>query len=233
MGEFIENYKGLLLFMFVYWGICFAMLLADGSFLYVMLSWNVLLAVLPLLFIIKAEITIKQRKLGVSVIWLLLWLLFFPNSVYVITDFIHISNDKFLWMLDVGRYSSESSVAYSNEIIVWAKLFVIGFGFFFAIVAGLESFYIFERNVRKKYSAAISFCALTVVAVLTGLGVYIGRFLRFNSWDLFFNPIALIKEIIGADIFALQFICVFTVFVAGSYLLYRTIRKQSGHREYA
>ena len=230
MGEFIEKYKGLLLFMFVYWCICFVMLFKDNSFLYVMLSWNVLLALLPLFFIKKAEMTIEQRKIGWSVFWMILWLLFFPNSVYMVTDFIHISNDKFMWLIDVERYSPDSGVVYSNEIMVWTKLLVIGMGFFFALLAGLESLYIFELNIRKKYSMIICSLGFLVVALLTGIGVYIGRFLRFNSWDILVSPMQLLKQVIGIDEFAVQFIISFTVFVIGSYTLYRTFRKQSGLR---
>ncbi len=227
MRGFFEKYKGLLLFMFVYWCICFVMLFKDNSFLYIMLSWNVLLAVLPLLFIKKAEMTIEQRKIGWSVFWMILWLFFFPNSVYMVTDFIHISNDKFMWLIDVERYSPDSGVVYSNEIIVWTKLLVIGLGFFFALLAGLESLYILEQNIRKKYSMIICSLGLLLVALLTGIGVYIGRFLRFNSWDILANPMQLLKQVIGIDEFAVQFIITFTVFVIGSYTLYKTFRKQS------
>lgn len=227
MGEFIEKYKEFLLFMFVYWGICFVMLFKDNNFLYAMLSWNLLLAILPLLFITKAKMTIENSKAGWTVFWTILWLLFFPNSVYMVTDFIHISKDKFMWLIDVERYSPDSGVVYSNEIMVWTKLLVIGMGFFFALLAGLESLYIFEQNIRRKYSTVIYSLVLLVVALLTGIGVYIGRFLRFNSWDVIANPMQLLKQVIILEAFAVQFIIVFTCFVLGSYILYRSLRKQS------
>ncbi|RFB14880.1 DUF1361 domain-containing protein [Bacillus sp. HNG] len=227
MGKFFEKYKGILLFMFVYWCICFVMLFKEASFLYVMLSWNVLLAVLPLFFVEKAEMTLEQRKIGWSIFWVILWLLFFPNSVYMVTDFIHISNDKFMWLIEVEMYSADTGVVYSNEIMVWVKLLVIGIGFFFAILVGLESFYIFEQNIREKYSMIICYLAILVVALLTGLGVYIGRFLRFNSWDILFSPMQLLKQVAGIDGFAVQFIITFTIYVIGSYTLYRTFKKQS------
>ncbi|WP_251668771.1 MULTISPECIES: DUF1361 domain-containing protein [unclassified Sporosarcina] len=225
MRKLIENYKGLLLFMFFYWIVCFIMLYKESNFLYFMLPWNTFLALLPLVFIMKAEMAIRQRKVGWPAFWIILWLFFFPNSVYVITDFIHITNDKFLWLVEVEPYSGDSRVAYSHDIMLWSKLFVIGAGFFFALLAGLESVYILERISRKKFSAWISSAGLIVLALLTGLGVYIGRFLRFNSWDILADPIQLVKQVIGMDAFALQFIAVFACFVFGSYLLYRTIRK--------
>lgn len=227
MGEFLKKYKGILLFMFLYWCICFVMLSKETSFLYVMLSWNVLLAVLPLFFVKKAEMTMGQRKIGWSIFWGILWLLFFPNSVYMVTDFIHITNDKFMWSIEVEMYSTDTGVVYSNEIMVWVKLLVIGIGSFFALLVGLESFYIFEQNVRKKFSKIICYLGILVVALLTGIGVYIGRFLRFNSWDILFNPMKLVKQVAGIDGFAVQFIIAFTIYVIGSYTLYRTFRKKS------
>lgn len=225
MVEFLKKYKEIVMFMFVYWCICLVMLLKDSSFLYVMLAWNVLLAVLPLLFVKKAEMTMEKGKLSWSVFWLVLWLLFFPNSVYMITDFIHIANDKFMWLNEVEKYSPDSGVVYSKEILIWTKLFVIGIGFFFAFLAGLESLQIFEQIIRRKYSKIICSLGLLLVALLTGVGVYIGRFLRFNSWDILFNPMQLLKQVVEIDGFAVQFIMIFAAFVIGSYMLYRTFRK--------
>ncbi|MBD7983666.1 DUF1361 domain-containing protein [Sporosarcina sp. Sa2YVA2] len=227
MQKLIENYKGLLLFMFVYWVVCFVMLFKESNFLYFMLPWNTFLALLPLVFIMKAEMAIRQRKVGWPAFWIILWLLFFPNSVYVITDFIHITNDKFLWLVEVEPFSSDARVAYSHEIMVWAKLFVIGAGFLFALLAGLESVYKLERLSRKKYSTIICFSGLAMLSLLTGLGVYIGRFLRFNSWDILANPIQLVRQVLGIDAFAVQFIAVFACFVFGGYVLYRTLRKSA------
>lgn len=227
MGSFFERYKGILLFMFMYFCICLVMLFKSTDFLYSMLSWNVLLAVLPLFFVGKAIVTIGQRKIGGSIFWMFLWLFFFPNSVYMVTDFIHISNEKFMWMIEVERYSQDSGVVYSNDIMVWAKLFVIGMGFFFSILVGLESFYIFEQIIRKNYSKIICYVSIFGVALLTGIGVYIGRFLRFNSWDILFKPLQLLEQVAAIDEFAIHFIIAFTIFVLGSYILFRTFRKQS------
>lgn len=228
MREFIEKYKALLAVMFVYWGICFVMIFKDNNLLYAMLSWNIFLAILPLYFIKKAEMTMRQKNIGWSVLWLALWLFFFPNSVYMITDFIHISNDKFLTFIEGERYAADSEVVYHHEIVVWTKLLVIGIGFFFASLAGLESLYLFEKMISKKYSKVISTLGFFVVAMLTGIGVYIGRFLRFNSWDVLANPLQLLKEVADADLFALQFSIAFSVFVLLSYIIYGVFRKQTG-----
>lgn len=226
MEEFLSKYKEILLFMLVYWFFCFIMVFQDGSFLYLMLSWNVLLAVLPLIFIKNSERSLMQGKLGYSVLWVISWLFFFPNSVYMITDFIHISNDKFMWIVKVERHSLDSGVVYGRDIIIWAKLLIIGIGFIFALLVGLESFYIFEQNLKEVTSKGLSFTGVLLVSLLSGIGVYIGRFLRFNSWDILFNPIQLIKQIvISIDSFSIQFVTTFTIFIIGCYILYKIFRK--------
>lgn len=226
MEGFFKKYKEMLLFMLVYWLICLFVFCQDFSFLYLMLSWNILLAVLPLIFIKKSEICMEQGKLSNSIFWMIPWLFFFPNSVYLVTDFIHISKDVFMWTVEVPRYSLESGTIYSNDIMIWAKLLIIGIGFFFALLVGLESFYIFEENIKIMTSKFLSILGVLVVSFLSGVGVYIGRFLRFNSWDILINPIGLISEIISnLDSFTIQVILIFTIFIVGSYSIYRIFRR--------
>lgn len=227
MGRFLEKYKVQVIILFLYWCICFVMLFTSGDFLYAMLGWNVLLAVCPLFFIGKALVTIEQRKVAWSILWMILWLFFFPNAMYMITDFIHLSTEKFLWVIEAQRYSADAGVVYSNDIMVWMKLLVIGIGFFYSIVVGLESFYTFEQIIRKRYSTRMAYSGVFAVSLLTGIGVYIGRFLRFNSWDILFNPFQLLKQMVEINGFAIQFIIAFTLFVVGSYVIYRAVRKQS------
>lgn len=162
--------------------------------------------------------------MGLYIIWAILWLLFFPNSVYMITDFIHISGDKFMWMIEMPRYSLDSGVVYSTDIVIWTKLLIIGIGYLFSLLTGMESLYIFENNLKIKTSKFISLLGIIIVSLLSGIGVYIGRFLRFNSWDIIFNPLRLFKQIIGIDIFAVQFIFAFTLFIILCYSLYRIFK---------
>ena len=96
MVEFLKKYKEVISLMLVYWLICLLMFFLDFSFLYVMLSWNVFLAVLPLHFIFMSGISIKKGKPVSTVFWMVAWMFFFPNSVYLVTDFTHITRDEFM-----------------------------------------------------------------------------------------------------------------------------------------
>ncbi|PIC99582.1 DUF1361 domain-containing protein [Sporosarcina sp. P29] len=226
MKTFIEKHKILVLFMLAYWGVCLVMLFKSLDFLYAALSWNVLLAILPVFFINQAVTTIGQKKISWTVFWILLWLFFFPNSVYVVTDFIHIANEKFRWVSNAGPYAPGGGIVYSQDIFIWTKLLVIAMGFFYSIVVGLESVYIFEQMVRKKYSKKIGYASIVSVGLLTGIGVYIGRFLRFNSWDVVFNPLQVLQQVAQVDRFAVQFIVAFSGFVLFCYLLYRSFKEK-------
>ncbi len=226
MRIFFEKYKVLLLFMFIYWVICLVMLVKSLDFLYAVLAWNVLLAILPLFFIGEAVLTARRKKIGFSIFWIFLWLFFFPNSMYVVTDFIHIAGENFRWMANAGQYAPEAGMVYSHDIIIWTKLLVIAMGFFYAIVVGLESVYVFEQIVREKYSKTIGYISIASVGLLTGIGVYIGRFLRFNSWDIVFNPLDVLRQTAEVDRFGVQFTIAFSGFVLFCYMLYRFMKKQ-------
>lgn len=226
MKIFLKKYKEIIFFMLVYWIVCLLMFFKDTSFLYIMLSWNVLLAVLPLVFILKSETSLMQGRLGHSILWMIPWLLFFPNSVYMITDFIHISNDKFMWIVEVEKYSLDGGVVYSTDIMIWTKLLIIGVGFLFALLVGLESLYIFDKSIGIITLKPVSFLGVVLVSLLSGIGVYIGRFLRFNSWDMLFRPIQLFNQlVIGIDRFTIQFVATFSIFIIGCYILYRIFRR--------
>ena len=220
MNSILKKYKGLLLFMLVYWVICFLMLISDVSFLYVMLAWNVFLATLPLVFINLSLLKNRINKRVGAIVYGILWLVFFPNSVYMITDFIHISNDKLVWYEQVARYSANNGTMYSNNIMQWLKLLVIGIGVVYALLIGMESLYIFYRFLNRKIPKLISCLIVAGVSLISGLGVYIGRFLRFNSWDLLM-PLSLLREVFAnINTFAIEFMFAFAGFILIMFILY-------------
>ena len=137
MNNSLVKYKKIVQFMFVYWLICFIFLLVEGVSIYSTLIWNTFLAVLPLVFI-EAFLKNSQHNNKIrSIIYGVLWLLFFPNAIYIMTDMIHISNDTFLWEEIVKPNSVNSEIFYTNDIIIWLKLLVIGIGVFYGLLVGM------------------------------------------------------------------------------------------------
>ena len=144
-----------------------------GRITYIFLIWNLFLAWLPLLFAyLSVRLGFKRRLAG---LWALAWLLFFPNAPYIITDIMHLPN--------VG------GVPILYDVVMLFAFAMVG------IVLGFVSLRWMQWGVAQRWGVwASRFFALTVLG-LAGFGIYLGRYLRWNSWDVFTNPIALLRDI--------------------------------------
>ena len=146
----------------------------NKSFFYLFLVWNVFLAIIPytITMYLNTKTNINKYKLG---FWFLVWLAFLPNAPYIVTDLIHIrvGNDSLLWL----------------DILV-----VLSF-----VLTGLLLFYLsifdMQRLIISKFKRLpITTITLSVI-FLCGFGVYLGRFLRYNSWEIISNPQVLISDV--------------------------------------
>lgn len=148
----------------------------SGTLFYVFLVWNLFLAWIP--FIISHLLVKFQRK-KIHNIYLIsffmIWLLFFPNSPYILTDLFHlkIRNDIPLWF-DLILILS----------FAWNGL-VLGF-------ASLMNIQLFLNTYFSKIKIAFF---VILLFVLCGFGVYLGRYPRFNSWDVVTSPFTLMTDI--------------------------------------
>ena len=130
------------------------------------LAWNLFLAWIPLGIALIVRIT--RLHLILALPFIAGWLLFFPNAPYILTDLIHL------------RHAVQKGI--------WLDLVLILSTGITALFVGYVSLAWMQATVRSYLGTALSwFFALTAIA-LGGVGVYIGRFLRWNSWDVFFNP---------------------------------------------
>ena len=144
------------------------------------LLWNLFLAWVPLFFALVArriqsslQISAKFRQVGIYGC-LVLWLLFFPNSPYIITDLIHLTEMQthLLWFESVSFF-----------IVALAGL-----------ATGLYSLFVTHQIVNKLTEQVWAWSIISISVILSGFGLYLGRFVRFNSWDLFTNPIFLLRK---------------------------------------
>ena len=144
-----------------------------NSIFYMFLIWNLILAYIPL--VLSKIMIAKDYKKPISILLLIIWLLFLPNAPYIITDFIHVRQ---------------------RELIpLWFDLLLV-FSFAFN---GILLFFLSVQDVHhlilKHFSSLKTWTITVFILFLTGFGVYLGRFLRFNSWDLASNPKLLFVEI--------------------------------------
>lgn len=215
IGKFKKDYGKVILISLLYGLVNLLIFFSYFDFLALWLDWNLFLAGLPLVFISLYK---ASEKKWARLIYLLLWLFFFPNAIYMVTDFIHLGGEVF--------YESQAyQTVYSKDMEAWLRLISIAFGFVLANYYGLESFYIFYEEVREddKKKAYLLFI---VVGLLTGLAIYIGRFLRFNSWDIL-RPLLLLSKLWSSlDGFAYSFIGLMTLYSWGLFGLFIGFRKK-------
>jgi uncharacterized membrane protein len=143
------------------------------------LIWNLFLAWLPLLFCLAAVRVARSEPGSRWKFWTLAtaWLLFLPNAPYVFTDLIHLGPRS------RGHF--------------WVDLVLIVLCAWTASVLGFLSLYVMQSIVRRRRGVLISWAFVAVVSGLTGLGIYIGRFLRWNTWDVLVNPFGLASDILS------------------------------------
>ncbi|MFZ7120228.1 MAG: DUF1361 domain-containing protein [Eubacteriaceae bacterium] len=192
------------------------------NFIHIALIWNLFLAILPLIFAKILQNTQKNINKLKQISLSFLWLFFFPNSPYIITDFIHISGINFYW-----KEYPYSSIIYSKEIIYWVEIIHMGFAAIFGTLMGLLSMFIIHQILLIKFKNIFANSIIVMVCFLSGYGVYIGRFLRFNSWDIL-QPIKLLSQLSNnLDYFSLNFSLFFGIYILASYYLFYVIHKNS------
>jgi uncharacterized membrane protein len=154
-----------------------ARILWTGRWQYAGLAWNLFLAWLPLAFALLAceaygdPAKRKWRFWGFAGAWLL----FFPNAPYIFTDIIHLNSRTF------GHF--------------WFDLVLVLLCALTGLVLGFVSLFLMQSVIRRMLGQAVSWLFIAAVAGVSGFGIYLGRFQRFNSWDIVFKPFALSRGI--------------------------------------
>src|SRR3954471_11258766 len=142
-------------------------------FRYAFLIWNLFLAWLPLIFAVLAY---EKYQRGCGRNWRFLaltaaWLLFLPNAPYIFTDLIHLT-----------------TYFYSH---FWVDMVLILSCALTGLILGFVSLYLMQSIVTRMAGQLASWAFIAAAAGLSSFGIYLGRFLRFNSWDILFKPVKL------------------------------------------
>jgi uncharacterized membrane protein len=147
------------------------------ALIYAFLAWNLILAWIPYLSSLWAA-RLYLRHPGrwwPLVVPGVLWLLFFPNAPYIVTDFLHLRERAPIpiWY-DIGLLMA----------FAWSGLFL-----------GIFSLRTMQRLVQAFLGRAAGWLFALGSLALGGLGIYIGRFLRWNSWDLLLHPSDVVTDV--------------------------------------
>lgn len=188
--------------------IILAIVFNNGLMLF--MGWNMTLV--GAAFWVGYVLTKKHQNMKHSLVifGLIFWMLLYPNMMYMLTDTIHFQNTEFFILYpDV----------YHQDLFAWILFLQITAGIFIAAYLAMKSFDMIQGILKQRYQIGFKMTSITVFT-LSSLGIYIGRFLRFNSWSIL-NPIQLIQTVIAQlDLFALGFIFIFIILHYLVYFLY-------------
>lgn len=204
----LNNTKGLLFLLISF---CFLLyfirIKLTHSLFFGFLIWNLFLAYIPY-FISSIIVKKLQKSSRLKLIsMMILWLLFLPNAPYIITDFIHLHHSK------------------AN--LVWLDIFILfSFsltGLLLAIVSMQEVY----QTIKNRWSVKTANYLIFIATFLSGFGIYLGRFLRFNSWDILTSPLTVFKKSFCSfnDPKTWFITIAFGSFIWILFLLYNTIKK--------
>ncbi|GIO39431.1 hypothetical protein J41TS12_42920 [Paenibacillus antibioticophila] len=158
---------------------------------YLFLVWNTFLAWVPAgLALVLDGISLLRTK---SLRWMLyliaggLWLFFYPNAAYLITDLLH----------PFARLTIEDSYLFWQDMLFWNHLFTVLLTALLGLVLGIISLASVHRLVERALGRIAGIVFAAAVLLLSSFGVYLGRFFRFNSWDVLHQPVGLLRQILS------------------------------------
>lgn len=192
-------------------GMSIVRLLYANEWLFISLNWNLFLAVVP--YAITRWLMAHPAWVESSIKFLLaslVWLLFIPNSFYIITDLFHLDQ--------------------KTTMPQWFDLALILSFAWNGLLVGVLSMRQMEKLLELRAGLSSSFYFVGPMMLLNAFGIYLGRYLRYNSWDVLTNPLALFKDILYLIIHPLRnwhdwsMVLCYTVLMA---LMYETLKKLS------
>ncbi|MEO8772298.1 MAG: DUF1361 domain-containing protein [Ferruginibacter sp.] len=151
-----------------------------GSRQHIFLVWNIFLAWIP--YSTSNYFRLYEKKQKWKQLFLFCsWLLFFPNALYIITDLVHLQD--------------------TGDAPVWFDAILLFTCSLLGLIMAFKSLYNVERYLSKKLSRKRLSFIMPLIIFISSFGVYLGRFERWNSWDIIHSPVALGEDVVGFFIF--------------------------------
>ena len=174
--KILSSFNRLLAVFFVFIGMLITFrILYTGSLVHLFICWNIFLAWIPyMLSNFFAEV--KQKAKWKQLFLFASWLLFFPNALYIVTDLIHIDDNQ--------------------EIPVWYDAVLLFASSFIGIMMAFVSLQKVEFFLKCVFSKRVVAALVPLILFVASFGVYLGRFERWNSWDVLTEPRRLLNDIL-------------------------------------
>lgn len=150
---------------------------SNGNTEFWYLVWNLALAWIPLLLALWLERILHLRLWSgwLALLATFLWLIFLPNSFYVISDFVHLT--------EVPR----ADIVF--DVVMLGSFAING------LLLGYLSLFLVHGELRKRLAGSASGLIVAGVLLLSSFAIYIGRDLRWNTWDVIFSPASLLFDV--------------------------------------
>ncbi len=186
----------------------YAFRVADSHTLrYWFLFWNLALAWIPigLAWWVMRRLSTTPWLSAENILLTALWLIFLPNSFYLISDLVHLRN------------TGEVNLLYDA-----ALFFSIIFN---GLISGFVSIYIVHRELLKRLERFRAHALIAVVILLCSFAIYLGRNLRWNTWDVIVNPAGLLFDVSDRLIYPIVHLqtfvttAIFFLLVGGMYVV--------------
>jgi len=179
----------------------------SGTMDYDFLVWNLFLAWLPLVMSYMASSFAGNRRFVMLTLPIaaVLWLLFFPNAPYILTDLFHLRHPR-------------------ANVPIWFDTLLVNWFAWTGVLLGVFSLFMMHDIVRKAFGRITGWVFVVIVGLLCGVGIYIGRFLRWNSWDVILHPSIRLHEMLYYTLHpSLQSIMFISIFSSLFIFIYITV----------
>lgn len=145
---------------------------------YAYFIWNLFLAWLPLAFASRLVVVLRHKlwssweAMGLTVAWLV----FLPNSFYMVSDYIHLQEIR-----------QPNTLLY--DALMFTSFIYVG------VLLGFSSLYLVHLELKHRFKLAMSNWWMALTLLSSSFAIYLGRDLRWNSWDVLTNPGGLLFDI--------------------------------------
>ena len=197
---FIQNRYSIAVFVLlnIACAVCIALVFARVAYTdsgrHLGLIWNLFLAWIPFMLAYFAH-AVSWRRASLYLIIpgiAFLWLIFFPNAPYMLTD-----------LQDLARSATDAPLWYDVIVVVWCS--------WTGMLLGVSSLYLMQNIIVRSFGRRAGWLFVFVISGLSSFGIYIGRFVRLNSWDILQNPAETAQVILGIVIDPSRRLAAFTL----------------------
>ena len=189
------------------------------------LGWNLFLAWIPfVLAYIAYALSWKRIWLYIAIpFFAFLWLIFFPNAPYILTDLQYLNR-------------------ITTPVPLWFDIILLAWFSWTGMLLGVISLYLMHEIVQRNFGRWPGWIFVLVVSGLSSAGIYVGRFMRWNSWDILGNPAELAIDILGlvidpslrllafTTLFAIFFLFIYLTLYTFAHLFREQIEQTAPHR---